>query len=109
MLDNSHVVSMMRTTSNMDYKRIQIINPVWVFHFFDGVKQTQFHGEQDTIGQLDVFLERFLVLESLQMQAQDIWENLNFHPTMIKHGRFGLSITSSLPGGVKKKLRPIEQ
>lgn len=58
----------------------QFIQSVWIRDVVHGIEQTQLKGKCNTIREFDVFLHVFLVLESLQMKGEHVWQNLDFHP-----------------------------
>lgn len=61
---------------------VKFVQPVRVVGVVDGVKQPELHGKRDPIGELDVFLKIFLVLEPFEVEGEDVWKLLDLHPLL---------------------------
>ena len=63
----------------MHHDRKELIQPIRVDGIVDGVEKAQLKGERDAVGELDVFLEVFLVLEPLEVEREDNWAVFDLH------------------------------
>ena len=57
----------------------EFVQPIRVLSIINGIEQAQLERERDAICELDVFAEVLLVLESLKVQCEDIWQPLDLH------------------------------
>lgn len=64
----------------MDDNCKELVQPVRISHIIGCIEQPELEREGNTVRELDVLLYVFLVLESLQMQREYVWEPLNLHP-----------------------------
>lgn len=65
----------------MDDNRKQIIQPVRVLRIVARVEQPELEGEDDSVRELDVAANVFLVLETFEMEGEDVGEGLNLEST----------------------------
>lgn len=63
-LNNRDIVPMMRAAADVHNNAKELVEPIRVVHFIDGIEQTQLKGKGNAIGELDVFSQIFLVLEA---------------------------------------------
>jgi len=87
MLNNRDIVSMVGSASDMNDKCIQVIDPVRVLHVIHRVEESELKWKRDAVRQLDIFLKRFLILESLKMKRENVRKLLDLHPTIINRGK----------------------
>ena len=58
----------------------ELVEPIRVVHFIDGIEQTQLKGKGNAIGEFDVFSKVLLVFEAFEMECEHIRKFLYLHP-----------------------------
>jgi hypothetical protein len=79
-LDYGYVVTMMWTTSYMYVDAKELIQTVRIIRVISSIEQPQLEREGDTISQLDVLLQVFLVFEPFQVESEHVGYPLDLHP-----------------------------
>jgi hypothetical protein len=57
----------------------QLVQSIRIAHAVRRVEESEFEGEDDAVGELDVSLKTLLVLEALEMQCQDVGQLFDLH------------------------------
>lgn len=78
-LNDRYVMAVRWAHSDVDYYRPQLVETIGIGNIVGRIEQSQFEGKYNPIGEFDVSLQTFFVLEAFEVKCEKVWELLDFH------------------------------